>query len=72
MRGCVVLIAILAVVGFVAAGGYPSLSILNDFSAFTCGNFASLQADNQGRLAAGVNVSLTDYEVGTSLSTDCT
>eukprot|EP01102_Stenamoeba_stenopodia_P021310 TRINITY_DN855_c0_g1_i3.p1 TRINITY_DN855_c0_g1~~TRINITY_DN855_c0_g1_i3.p1 ORF type:complete len:566 (+),score=160.26 TRINITY_DN855_c0_g1_i3:38-1699(+) len=49
-----------------------SLSYLSNWSAFFSNSFWSQNTDNQGRLAAGGDVTLFNYEVGTLLNaSDC-
>ncbi len=39
-----------------------------DYNVFVSGNFTSTASDTQGRLAAGGNVSLTNYSIGATLA----
>ena len=67
-------IALLVLAIIVLAAGAPAyalnLGTAGSYNAFIFGDFTSESSDTNGRLAAGGNVALQNYGVGTNLPTD--
>lgn len=72
MKSSLLLVAlvVLAVVSSSCIGNAnaQSLNYLSNWSAFFQDSFTAMDTDDQGRLAAGGDVTLTNYEVGTLLN----
>jgi len=61
-------VIVIAVILFARSAFAVSLGAADDYNAFIFGNFSSENSDTKGRLAAGGNVTLSNYGVGDGLT----